>query len=79
MGLKRIAQELTIQMKARKLRFNIESDLELEEVIAESCEYIDDAYRGADVDKVDQYLTETMLNYPEHIEPIREYIEPIAA
>ena len=79
MGLRRIAQEIAIQMKERKLRFNVDNDLELEEVIAETCEYVDDTYRGGPVDKVEQYLTETMQNFPEHIEPIREYIQPITA
>lgn len=79
MGLRQLEQELKKQMKQRGLRFNVESKLELEEVIAESCEYLQEAYRGSEAEMVDQYLTETMQNYPEHIEPIREYIEPIAA
>lgn len=80
MGVRRIAQELKIQMKERGLRFKVDSELELEEVLQESAEYVFDAYAlsGDDVQKVSDYLKETMENYPEHIEPIREYIEPYA-
>ena len=78
MGTRRIAQELKIQMKERGLKFNVTDPLELEEVIAETSEYIFDSYArsGDDIDKVRDYLKETMENYPEHIEPIREYIQP---
>lgn len=79
MGTRRIQQELKIQMKERGLRFNVLNNLELEEVLAETAEYVYDAYckSGDDIDKVKAYLDETMECYPEHIEPIREYIEPI--
>ncbi len=79
MGLQRIQDELVRQMKDKRLRFNIESDGELREVIEESSEYIEENYPGNDMQKVTAYLNETMENYPEHIEPIREYIERIAA
>lgn len=79
MGLQNIQDQLVKQMAAKNLRFNIESESELREVIEESSEYIQENYDGNDMAKVEQYLTETMENYPEHIEPIREYIEQIAA
>lgn len=80
MGERRIAQELKIQMKEQGLKFTITDPLELEEVIAETAEYIFDSYArsGDDINKVRDYLKETMENYPEHIEPIREYIQPNA-
>jgi hypothetical protein len=76
-----IEHELIKQMAERRLRFNVESAAELEEVLEESGEYIADAYERipGDAAKVQAYLDETMKNYPEHIEPIREYILPIAA
>lgn len=79
MCLQTIQDELTKQMAERGLKFNIDCDDELREVVEESSEYIDEIYDGPDAEKVMQYLDETMLNYPEHIEPIREYIQHIAA
>lgn len=76
--LQRIQDELVKQMAQRGLRFNIESKAELREVLEETSEYINEDYYGRSPDvMVSRYLDETMESYPEHIEPIREYIEPI--
>lgn len=78
MGKRQIQRELVKQMKAQNLRFTVTDELELEEILDETAEYITWAYERTDGDaaKVTEYLRETKENYPEHIEPIREYIEP---
>jgi|GEM_PF-5829718 len=79
MGLQRIQDALKKQMAERRLRFNITDELDLREVIEETSDYISEYYESAhsDAEKVKLYLDDCLEAYPEHIEPIREYIEPI--
>lgn len=73
--------ELVRQMTDRMLKFNVHDRLELEEVLDESAEYIMDVYGFEQTAKacVSAYLDEFIDVFPEHIERLHDYIQPIAA
>jgi hypothetical protein len=73
---KQIAEQLTRQMAEQKLRFDVLNADEEREVIEETTEYIIENYAGTPAEMVEDYIKETLEQYPEHIERIREYIQP---
>jgi len=76
MNLEELTVELQKQMAETGLRFNVKSELEMEEVYDETANYIEWAYEQYPTtqEAVRNYLVDTMENYPEHIEPVREFI-----